>query len=190
MINILLDAIIIFGIGAVCMLIALAVILGVQHYRSIKKRRAHSAAQLKNAHVLNQHLDMLAELNLRQQEISAKIEEPSKNALHSKHKNLLIQAVREIEEEKFTIMMTILLLGYDPTVMYVNEKKERVEMKMSDYVNLLYPQLAQTRSQPQRPTTLRLVPNKSDPPKTKSDFKYYMRPRLRLIKGGKAETNK
>jgi hypothetical protein len=76
-----------------------------------------------------------SELAQDQASIRAQIEMPSKNALHSRHKNGLVAELQDLEQQKLDLLKTVLAEGFDPTITVINESGARQEIPLSTYVN-------------------------------------------------------
>jgi hypothetical protein len=70
----------------------------------------------------------------QQSDLRVLIDMPSKNALHSKHKNQLIRDIAVLEGEKIAILQTIVADGFDPTIATQNDRGEREEVPLSQYI--------------------------------------------------------
>lgn len=62
-------------------------------------------------------------------------DQPSKNALHSRYKNDLIQDIKKLEEEKMAILQSILDDGFDPLMNILDENGQKQELPLSHFVN-------------------------------------------------------
>jgi hypothetical protein len=75
------------------------------------------------------------ELTKQQLAMLGQLDQPSKNALHSRWKNDINQEIKLMEEEKMDILRSILKDGYDPTLPVLNGKtQEREHIKLSDFL--------------------------------------------------------
>jgi len=111
------------------------------------------------------------ELAKLQNDLRAQCEMPSKNALHSRHKNDLIHEINDMEQRKLDLLRTILAEGYDPTITVSNENGSKREIPLSAYVNEALAQL-NSRSG--------MVPPKDTPPGEAKKIGKFM-----IYKGGK-----
>jgi TPP-dependent 2-oxoacid decarboxylase len=73
-------------------------------------------------------------ISQRQHELQAAADQPSKNALHSRHKNGIIGELKELEEKKHSVLKSILKDGFDPVISVLNEDGTKEEMKLSQFV--------------------------------------------------------
>lgn len=70
-----------------------------------------------------------------QADISDAIQQPSKNAPHSRYKNQLLDDYKELEKKKIAIFESILSKGYDPTVTVYNVDTQKTsDVKLSSLV--------------------------------------------------------
>ena len=74
------------------------------------------------------------EIARQQVEIKSMAEAPSKNALHSRHKNGLIGDIAELERQKLALLRSILDDGLDPTITVITAAGNREELLLSAYV--------------------------------------------------------
>lgn len=82
---------------------------------------------------VTERLSQVQKMTQAQFALLAQIDEPSKNALHSKYKNNLSSEIKQIEEEKASILKSILKDGYDPTITFESGGKKE-QMKLSAYL--------------------------------------------------------
>lgn len=71
----------------------------------------------------------------QQLDIRAATDQPSKNALHSRYKNGLIGDIKKLEEEKISILQSILDDGFDPLINAVDENGNKQELPLSHFVS-------------------------------------------------------
>ena len=86
---------------------------------------------------INSVKDRLGEvysISKRQQDLQAALDMPSTNALHSRHKNGIVAELKELEEQKYNILQSILKDGFDPLINVINEDNTKEEMKLSQFV--------------------------------------------------------
>jgi hypothetical protein len=95
-----------------------------KHAETVRKKEISIKDRFVQAH----------ELAKMQVELKAMAEMPSKNALHSRHKNGLISEIAELERQKISILKTILGDGMDPLITVINPSGEREEILLSTYV--------------------------------------------------------
>jgi peptide deformylase len=80
-------------------------------------------------------LQQVQQLTKEQFDLLAAIDQPSKNALHSKYKNDLNARVRELEEEKAKILASILKDGHNPKVSVLNaDTNVKESILLSEYM--------------------------------------------------------
>ena len=78
-------------------------------------------------------LDRAAQITQEQAELMAQIDQPSKNALHSKFKNGLVAEAKRLEEEKTELLRSIIADGYDPEVTVQTPEGMR-RMPLTEYL--------------------------------------------------------
>lgn len=89
----------------------------------------------KDFEMAKQRLSEAGDIAARQLELMALIQAPSKNALHSKYKNDLVQEVRLLEEEKHAILRSIIKDGYDPIITVPGPGGvDKITCRLSEYM--------------------------------------------------------
>ena len=89
---------------------------------------------------VNLRLQRASELTRLQNEIMQQAQQPSQNALHSKHKNGLIQQYKALETEKMGVLESIVKDGHDPLVTVFNAaSKQNQEVKLSQFLQQFKP---------------------------------------------------
>lgn len=83
---------------------------------------------------IKERLLQAQEIAKQQVEIKSMAEAPSKNALHSRHKNGLIGDIAELERQKLALLRSILDDGLDPTITVITSAGNREELLLSTYV--------------------------------------------------------
>jgi hypothetical protein len=84
---------------------------------------------------IKQRLVKASELAQAQTELRAQAEMPSKNSLHSRYKNGLVEEITNLEYQKLDILKTVLAEGFDPMITVLNDAGGKEEMALSVYVN-------------------------------------------------------
>jgi flagellar biosynthesis GTPase FlhF len=84
---------------------------------------------------IQERLIQASDLAKAQSELRAQAEMPSKNALHSRHKNGLVHEIQDMEQRKLDILKTILAEGFDPNITVLNDHGQKDEMPLSSYVD-------------------------------------------------------
>jgi hypothetical protein len=69
-----------------------------------------------------------------QAQLRAMAEMPSKNSLHSRHKNNLVGQLFELEAQKISILKTVLGEGFDPMITILRDGGVQEEISLSQYV--------------------------------------------------------
>jgi hypothetical protein len=75
-----------------------------------------------------------SELTQIQSDLRSRAEQPSRNSLDSKYKNGLIGELNRLEQEKISILKSILADGHDPQITVISAGGEKQEMLLSAYV--------------------------------------------------------
>lgn len=82
-------------------------------------------------------LERASQISILQADLIAAAQQPSKNALHSKHKNGLIGEIKDLEEEKTSILRSILNDGFNPDITATMEDGTRKMMPLKEYMEML-----------------------------------------------------
>lgn len=93
------------------------------------------------------------ELTKEQLELQAQTSLPQKNALHGRYKNGVIGRIKELEEEKNTILKSIITDGFDPEITVMDESGVVTSIKLSEYLGQ---------------NGITMPPKETTPPKTNS----------------------
>lgn len=83
---------------------------------------------------IRERLDQAQRLAEEQAQLRAMAEMPSKNALHSRHKNAIVGQVFELEAQKISILKTVLGDGFDPIITVLREGGVQEQLSLSEYV--------------------------------------------------------
>lgn len=67
-------------------------------------------------------------------DLYGRIDGPQKNALHGKHKNSLLSQLKALDEEKTSILQSILSDGHDPRLKTIDGNGVVTEMKLSEFM--------------------------------------------------------
>jgi hypothetical protein len=135
------ETVFIFTLG---MLSGGAIFVGYGFYQLKKLKRAkahiveqfkkHSETVQKKELSIKDRLIQAHELAKMQVELKAMAEMPSKNALHSNHKNGLISEIMDLERQKIDILRSILGDGIDPLITVINPSGVREDILLSAYI--------------------------------------------------------
>lgn len=69
------------------------------------------------------------------QELVSSVDQPSQNALHSKHKNMAIHKIKQLEAEKYTLLKEVVDMGYNPEIPVQDVATGHVKrMKLSEHL--------------------------------------------------------
>lgn len=112
---------------------------------SLKKITKHKDALSRQAEQTQKTKEMLVasikdrltkahEMTQKQFDLLAELDMPSKNSLHSKWKNQISREVRLLEDEKVSLLKSILADGFDPEIAILNESYQKERIKLSDYL--------------------------------------------------------
>ena len=131
-----------FLLGLVCG-VGMFMAYGYYQLSKIKKAKSKFAENLKKklsefgdkTESVKTRLLKAHDLTQQQLELRAQAEMPSKNALHSRHKNGLVYEIQKLEEEKIAILKSIVDDGFDPTITVLDEAGNRQELPLSSFVN-------------------------------------------------------
>lgn len=91
-------------------------------------------AELDKANSIKDRLIQASRIADTQNELRAQAEMPSKNALHSRHKNGIVAHVQELEAQKISILRTVLAEGFDPIITVLRDGGTREDIPLSVYV--------------------------------------------------------
>jgi hypothetical protein len=98
-----------------------------------------------------ERLKEASKLAEEQNALRAQAEMPSKNSLHSRHKNGLIYQIQELEQQKISILKSVLGDGYNPTITIIREGGVREEVSLADYIAGAEQNVSQSPSAPVGP---------------------------------------
>lgn len=117
---------------------AAALIIYVRYaFNKVKKKLTEATAKVKESEAnlsleesIFQRMQEVARITEAQLELRAQAEMPSKNSLHSRHKNGIIGQLQELEYQKLSILRTVLGDGHNPTVEIIrNGVKEKITLE-------------------------------------------------------------
>lgn len=83
---------------------------------------------------LEQRMKRVKDIADEQLELHSRIDGPQKNALHGKHKNSLLSQLKALDEEKTSILQSILSDGHDPRLKTIDGNGVITEMKLSEFM--------------------------------------------------------
>lgn len=119
-------------LGTVCVLA-----YGAYHLMKLKKLSKELEAKAKvtreKIRSIKDRLVRVQEITKLQLDLVGAIDQPSKNALHSRYKNGLNEEIKLLEEEKLEILKSILRDGFDPVITVVSESQQE-SIKLSEYM--------------------------------------------------------
>lgn len=116
---------------------------------------------------LKSKVETLSDLVQRQQDLLGSLDQPSKNATHSKHKNQVISQIKDLEAQKIVILKEILAEGVDLDIKVLTPDGEKI-MKLSEAIKVHEKNLGATSyapptdPQPSKSNILKLIKNKKD----------------------------
>ena len=79
-----------------------------------------------------------AEITKTQLALQSQTDMPSKNALHSRHKNKLIGELKDLEMQKISLLRSILEDGFDPTITIMTEDGTKEDLLLSKFLSQAY----------------------------------------------------
>ena len=85
---------------------------------------------------IKERLIKAQEITQQQLELRAQTDMPSKNAMHSRYKNGLIGEIKKLEEDKRTVLESILKDGYDPIITVVDESGGQKNISLSEFLGV------------------------------------------------------
>jgi predicted RND superfamily exporter protein len=88
----------------------------------------------KRSTTVNERLTRVKEIVNEQFDLQSQAEGPQKNAMDGKYKNSIVRTVKSLEEEKHTILKSIISDGFDPKVTVLGPDGVVTEMKLSEFM--------------------------------------------------------
>lgn len=119
--------------GAIAMLIV-TFHIGSKSLEAKKKKLSESSEKKMS---INERMKRVKEITNQQLDLAQQADGPQKNALHGKHKNGLIGEMKRLDEEKMTLLKSILADGHDPELTTMDEAGVVSKMKLSEYLAYL-----------------------------------------------------
>lgn len=130
-----------FGVGVLATVAA-----AIFHARSLikkNKRRSEDFYKemdkikdtLKRANSVQDRFNKVKDITKEQLDLQMQTEMPQKNSLDGKYKNQLSRRIKDLEEEKKTILSSILDDGFDPEITALNSESKMETMKLSTFLN-------------------------------------------------------
>jgi hypothetical protein len=83
---------------------------------------------------LMKRMRRIKEIADEQMDIASQVEMPQRNALDGKHKNQLVGRMKVLDEEKITILKSILSDGFDPELTTMDSAGVISQIKLSEYL--------------------------------------------------------
>ncbi len=127
--------------GFISGLIAMAGVvfhIGNKALNSGKKRAKELAKQIQSEDVVQAALEprmaRIKDIAKMQMDMQAAHDGPQRNAMDGKYKNSLMRQMKELEEEKVTILNSIVKDGFDPDVNVVKEDGTSHVVKLSEFL--------------------------------------------------------
>lgn len=106
--------------------------------RSLKKKREAVEEQKKNLVSLKDRMKKVKELTEDILAMQQSIDGPQRNALDGKYKNSVIRKIKDMDEEKNNILVSIIQDGYDPELTAMDPSTGTVtQMKLSEYMSYM-----------------------------------------------------
>ena len=102
------------------------------------KLKKQTAARQRFNQIVTHQLEEAGKIIEAQNNIATQLRQPSKNSLHSKHKNRMVGDWKILEDKKQEIFTNILKTGADPIVnVYDDTIKQTREMKLSQLMQMM-----------------------------------------------------
>lgn len=98
--------------------------------KSLKDKKA----QLIKRETLADRMKRVKEITAEQVELAQRADGPQKNGLDGKHKNSLIGRMKQLDDEKNEVLLSILNDGHDPELTTMDESGTVTSMKLSEYM--------------------------------------------------------
>lgn len=86
---------------------------------------------------LSDRMKRVKEISVEQLDLASRAEGPQKNALDGKYKNTLIDELKALDEERNSILVSILKDGHDPELTTMDSSGTVSQMKLSEYLAYL-----------------------------------------------------
>lgn len=102
--------------------------------RSLDKRKAEGESSSKKVESVSSRMKKVKELTNEQLDLYSQASGPQKNALHGRYKNGLNGRIKELEEEKSSILKSILADGFDPEITTVDQAGVVTTTKLSAFM--------------------------------------------------------
>lgn len=136
-INMLFGFILGFGFG-----IFVVLAFALHNLKKLDKKRAKFAQELaisakdiaSKVESAKERINQALDISEQQYALMSGIEGPQSGPLHGKHKMSVSAELKRLEEEKITILKSVLADGYNPKLVTINEEGERESVKLSDFV--------------------------------------------------------
>lgn len=129
-----------FG-GLLCGLLAALAIVMYIGSSSLERKKKALLEKIKNEdkrlESLESRMTRVKEITKQQLELSQQAEGPQKNSLHGKYKNTLVKEMKALDEEKTSILKSILADGHDPELTTIDQTGVVSKMKLSEYMAYL-----------------------------------------------------
>lgn len=101
-------------------------------------------------------LQRVKEISDRQGVLFIQATMPSKNAMHSKHQNRIVNEIKTLEKEKLELLTAILNDGYDPMVTMQDPHSGEVKQeRLSAFMNEIPPDVVKENTTPNTKVTQR-----------------------------------
>jgi len=85
--------------------------------------------------VVTERMARVKEITLRQIDLQGQIEQPQRSGLDGKHKNLMGNEIKALEEEKVSILHSILADGHDPVLTVGKIDGTAEQVKLSEFLS-------------------------------------------------------
>lgn len=81
-----------------------------------------------------ERMNRIKDITIEQMDLQGQASGPQKNALHGKYKNGLNAQLKILEEEKTTILKSIIADGFDPEISFMDGDGEISRIKLSEFL--------------------------------------------------------
>jgi hypothetical protein len=102
--------------------------------RALDKRKAEGESPTKKVESVSSRMKKVKEITNEQLDLYSQVSGPQKNALHGRYKNGLNGRIKELEEEKSSILKSILTDGFDPEITVMDGAGVVTTVKLSEFM--------------------------------------------------------
>lgn len=102
--------------------------------RAVKKRKDELESNSKKKESVSSRIKRVRDLTNEQLDLQGAASGPQMNALHGKYKNGFIGRIKEIDDEKFNILKSIIADGFDPEITVIDSAGVVTTVKLSQFL--------------------------------------------------------